>query len=268
MSPTTKPDTRRAAALRLLRRAGRLLLGAAFPPRCLACADFIAWPHAGADPELAGAERWFCAPCLATLAPLQSPCPRCARSLRRYLDAPPLDACPDCARSSPEWRAIAAYAHEGPAREALHHLKFSERRHVAAGIARLMARAVAPSLGERRPELLVPIPLGPARLQERGYNQARLIAEALGPLVAIPVVVEGALVRPRQSASQHRLGRQERLGRGEELMFRVDRPAEVEGRAVALVDDVMTTGATARAAAEALEGAGACVERVWIWSRA
>jgi ComF family protein len=105
-----------------------------------------------------------------------------------------------------------------------------------------------------RAELVVPVPLAPARLRWRGYNQAALLAEqvaaALGGRLGTDVLER--LDRP----AQHTLGAAERLDnlRG---AIRCRQPGLVRGRRVVLVDDVMTTGATLSSCAEALETAGA-----------
>ncbi|MEL6179246.1 MAG: hypothetical protein AAFS10_09840 [Myxococcota bacterium] len=274
MNPTTKHNPPPTTALNLLKGAWRLALGALFPPRCLGCDGFIPWPQAHQAPDTSGPERWFCPSCLPGLTPLAKACPQCAFPLHRALDWAPLEHCPRCATDPPPWeRTLAVYNHLGPAREALHRLKFGRQRQVAVGLAHLMAPLLASALdnggADARPDLIVPIPLGPARLKARGFNQARLLAEGLGARLDLTWAQEGILTRPIQSQSQHRLGRQERLSqeKGGDLAFVAQRKG-LEGRTVALVDDVMTTGATARAATQAVEAVGGKVIWVWVWSRA
>jgi ComF family protein len=111
---------------------------------------------------------------------------------------------------------------------------------------------IAPALEEA--ELVVPMPLSRERLAERGFNQALLLARALAPRKT----VAGLLLRVRHTAAQAGLDRADRLANVKGV-FAVEplRAARVRGRRVALVDDVMTSGASLHAAALALRQAGA-----------
>jgi ComF family protein len=175
-------------------------------------------------------------------------CGRCAG-----LRAPPGQPCRACARLDVALTAVrAACSYDGPARAAVHTFKFRAGGQVAP----LLGALVRHSLQRRpvRAELLVPVPLAPARLRQRGYNQAALLAHELAGAVGGELAAEvlGRLDRP----AQRTLGAAERLDnlRGS---IHCRMPAQVSGRRVVLVDDVMTTGATLSACAEALAAAGA-----------
>jgi ComF family protein len=143
----------------------------------------------------------------------------------------------------------------GVSRRALHALKYDGERRLApllgAAVARRWARAGAGG------EALVPVPASPDRVRERGYDQARLIAEAAGRPLGLPVL--GVVARTRATTAQFdldRAARQSNLGgafriAGEEALERV------RGRWIVLVDDVATTGATLAACAATLLDAGA-----------
>jgi len=145
------------------------------------------------------------------------------------------------------WAASAVWLDDGPARRLVHALKYQGWR-IAAGP---MAARIGAAAGTRLASLdaLVPVPLGSARLRERGHNQAALLAHALGDALGLPVL-EGALRRTRETRSQTRLAPAERR-RNVAGAFAPGGPRP-RGLNVALVDDVLTTGATLGAAATAL----------------
>jgi ComF family protein len=114
-------------------------------------------------------------------------------------------------------------------------------------------------------DVLVPVPLHPRRLRDRGFNQASLIAREIGRRMGRPLV-EGALVRRRETMPQTGLSAAARR-RNVEDAFAVRRRGLVAGHVVTLVDDVLTTGATARACARALRAAGAREVRILALAR-
>jgi len=104
-------------------------------------------------------------------------------------------------------------------------------------------------------DLLVPVPLHPRRLAERGFDQAALLATGLGPRLGIRVEL-GALVRSRYTPAQAQLASRAQRHKNVAGAFQLRRPERVAGRAVCLVDDVATTGATLDACAQVLVDAG------------
>jgi len=153
-------------------------------------------------------------------------------------------------------------------REAIHALKYDRLHPVARGLGKMLAEAIAKLAGQAPAEMLVvPIPLHRAKYAERGFNQARSLArEALGFLSKSHprwrlMLAASTLMRLRATESQAGLTpRRRRLNvRG---AFSVSDPSKVKGRRVLLIDDILTTGATARAAAQALLKAGAA--SVWV----
>lgn len=160
--------------------------------------------------------------------------------------------CVECGAAPIFGRVWAMGLHRGALREAIHHVKFNGREALGAPLGRLLADQIPTGH-----ELVVPLPLHPSRLRERGYNQAALIARGLAEGMGLPVA-EGALVRLRRTGHQAKLDREDRLRnlRGAFGTHRAKDPPWA-GRAVLLVDDVLTTGATASAAAEVLRETGA-----------
>ncbi len=214
------------------------------PLRCLLCTE----------PGAHGLD--LCPACRASLPESQAACRCCA------LPQPAPGICGTCLQHPPPLqRAHAAFLYAPPLDRLLPRYKF--HGDLAAGrlLAQLMARAFA---GCERPQALVPVPLHRSRLRRRGYDQALELARPLAATLGLPLRAD-LLRRVRATAAQSELDAAARR-RNLRAAFRaadVPMPAHV-----ALVDDVMTTGATLHAAARALRRAG--VERVdaWVCARA
>ncbi|HSQ72775.1 MAG TPA: phosphoribosyltransferase family protein, partial [Rubrivivax sp.] len=144
--------------------------------------------------------------------------------------------------------------------------KFHGRAELAAVLAERLLAALR-AAGAPLPRWVVPVPLAPARMAERGYNQAWELARRLGRSLGVAADA-GLLWRPADQAHQADLNRAERQ-RNLRSAFMTDprRRGDLQGSRVALVDDVMTTGATAREAAAALLRGGAAVVDVWVVAR-
>ena len=154
----------------------------------------------------------------------------------------------------------AAFAYDFPVDRLLHRFKFGGDLAVGDWLAGRLVKRVA---REARPDVLVVPPLSPARLRERGFNQALEIARRAG--LALGVRVDrGGIARVRETSSQTGL---DRASRRQNLhgAFRCDR--DYRGLRVALVDDVFTTGATAETLAAVLRSAGASQVDVWVVAR-
>jgi len=134
-------------------------------------------------------------------------------------------------------------------------LKFQGRRNIADLLGPLMASVFLESWNRDQIDMLVPIPLHPRRRRERGFNQSALLARSIARWIAIPVC-DGVLTRVRHTAPQVGLTDVERT-RNLKDAFRCSGPAKVRGKRILLIDDVMTTGATAASAASVLSQAGA-----------
>ena len=161
-------------------------------------------------------------------------------------------------------RAVARYEGE-TARALVNRLKYYDRLDLAGPMGRWMARAGAELLGDA--DLLAPIPLHKTRLAERRFNQSALLAQAISRDSAVPVDVL-ALLRVKATPPQVGLSRAQRAANLAGA-FRVDktRAGRIAGGAVVLVDDVLTTGATANAAARALLKAGAARVDLLVFAR-
>ncbi len=195
---------------------------------------------------------WLCVACSAQLQPVTLPvCYRCGRP---WAGSKP---CPQCHDSASALQGLrAAFCFEGPLRQGVHRLKYRRAGALAAPLAELMLPAYDGL--PWTPEVLVPVPLHPARQRQRGYNQAALLARELARQRGIDVD-ERALRRLRDTPPQMGLGAAERR-RNVAGAF-AGLPGALAGRRVLLLDDVCTTGSTLEACAEGARQAGAAA--VW-----
>jgi ComF family protein len=169
--------------------------------------------------------------------------------------------CPACAASAAPFHGeasgggFAAFAYGGAPARAIARFKYEQRPDLARPLGDLLWRAVAPHRAFPPQAVAVPVPLHPVRLGERGYNQSALLAARLARRLGIrcaPLALARKTNEPRQAT----LGRSERRLRAANA-FAIRRPELVRGRAVVLVDDVWTTGATLADCARCLHEAGA-----------
>jgi ComF family protein len=164
--------------------------------------------------------------------------------------------CGECRLSTGYYTVCrSAGIYEGALKTVIHLLKYERRRELARPLGRFMAGYAGTELPLTQYDCIVPVPLHPARLRERGFNQARALAEECAFGSGVPVL-NGALLRRRDGVSQSLLKRKERT-RNVKGSFVVRQPRCIEGRCVLVVDDVYTTGATAEECAKTLLAAGA-----------
>lgn len=225
-----------AGATANLRLLWQQVLDLLLPPRCVGC----------------GQEGVFlCDACQAALPRLTPPyCPRCAEPTAGGL----CDRCRATPLALDGVRAL--FRFEGTVREAIHQLKYRNFRALAPELGRLLAQHLQSNSVPGA--ALVPVPLHPSRLRERGYNQAELLARQVGRLSGLPVRTD-LLVRARRSAPQVSLANREARARNAEGAFEC--VGDVSGMAVIVVDDVVTTASTVNACATALKARGAA--SVW-----
>ena len=159
-------------------------------------------------------------------------------------------------------RAVAVFA-DGPARRLVHRLKYSDRVELARPMGEWMARAGAELLAEA--DVVTPMPLHRLRLWSRRFNQAAALAREVARVARKPY--ESALLeRVTATRSQVGLTRRQRAENVQKA-FRAARGAPVQGRRIVLVDDVLTSGATANAASRALLRAGAAQVDILVFAR-
>jgi len=200
----------------------------------------------------------ICQACQTDLPWLKSVCRRCAHPLPEF--ASDLE-CAGCKHHPPAFdRSIASFCYRFPIDHAVHALKYDSKRYIAEALAQLMHQRIRDSYQQDDwPECLIPVPLDKARLKARGYNQARLLSHNFSREMHIPCM-EKVVKKVTQTPSQVKLKRAERL-RNLRRAFRLKNNLPFQH--VAIVDDVMTTCATAESLSRLLKSAG--VRRVDVW---
>jgi ComF family protein len=242
-----------------------------YPPRCAAC-----------DARLgSGAVHRLCAECLTHIDRMpEAVCDVCGNLLesnREHAEvANGAEWCANCRISPPHFtraRAVVRYRHDPSdagdgadapdADDAGHVVDVVPsiiRRHKY-GLDQSLAHALAECLGDELPlgaadyDLIIPVPLHSGRLRWRGFNQAAMLAVAVARRMDRPLDLS-TLVRVRETPPQTRQNRGERI-KNLTQAFAVRRPARIASRSILLIDDVMTTGATADECARTLLAAGA-----------
>lgn len=180
-------------------------------------------------------------------------CPICA------LPTPGGAVCGHCLQKPPVFsRTVAAYVYAFPLDKLIQAYKFGTNLQLA----RSLAARIAPHLNEL-PDCIVPMPLHPLRLRERGFNQSLLLARELGSRFSLPVLAQ-ACQRTRNTAPQSELPWKERRKNMRKAFVAGE---VVAGKHVAIVDDVMTTGTSLNELAAALHRAGATKVSNWVVAR-
>jgi ComF family protein len=252
--PTHAPPSRwRINPLRLLKRMGNGALDALYPPLCVAC-NTITNEAASLCPacwrDMPFITRPFC-------ERLGSPF---AVDIGGSLLSPAAIADPPVFRFA---RAVAL--HKGAAQDMVHKLKYGDRQELAKAMARMMASAGGELTSTA--QVIVPVPMHWTRLVHRRFNQAAVLARVLAAQVGLPLESE-ALMRRKRTPTQVRLTKAERQ-QNLQGAFAVRPEARhlISGRRVLLIDDVVTTGSTANAAASVLLRAGATEVNILSFTR-
>ena len=225
------------------------------PPRCVLCR------RPGQPPAFD-----LCADCESEIPVVPNPCRRCG--LPRHGEEGEENGCARCrTHDLPYSRCVAPWAYEFPVTQLVQALKYEGALANARVFGTRMATQALAEAGDpwRRPALVVPMPLHPSRLVERGFNQSHEIARVVTRLLDLRLAPKG-MRRVRGTAPQVGLSRRERAGNLSGAF--VADPRVVAGQHVVLIDDVVTTGSTAIEAASTLQVAGAASIVVWAVARA
>src|SRR5437867_5615939 len=214
-----------------------------YPPGCTICGNSI---RAG---------EYLCDQCETKAVRIVAPfCQKCSEPFEGAITG--VFTCANCAHRRIYFdAAVAAYRGRGIVREIIHEFKYGRQMHLRHLVARWLRAALNDDrLRDLHFDVIVPVPLHPARQRERGFNQASLLAELLSAQTSSPA--RPFLERIRYTTTQTALDRSERM---ENLhnAFRLRKNADVRGLRVLLIDDVLTTGSTLSECARVLKRAGA-----------
>jgi ComF family protein len=222
------------------------LLSLILPARCHTCRRYLRHEE----------NPCFCRDCWDTISLINGACcPRCGKPFasEAALSHSPGHLCGNCRERLPHFdHAVAAGWYEGVLAEAIHLFKYRGRTLLARPLGAFLIDAM-----KRLPtvDCLVPVPLHPSRLREREFNQALLLCDFVKAESGLPVIPDG-LERVRETPPQIGLSHKDRP-RNVRRAFVTKRSEQIEGRRIALIDDVLTTGATVNDCARALKRAGA-----------
>ena len=227
-----------------------------YPPVCQVCRERRAEARAG----------YVCGECWAGVRFITPPfCHRCG--LPYEGDISPRDfQCANC--QDMEWDFVSARSAVHANRlllETIHAYKYNRALWFEPFLADLLARQAAPALSAESWDCLVPVPLHPAKMREREFNQAARLARPLARATGIPIA-PSLLRRVKATNTQTRLSRPQRAANVAGA-FAVPAGENLRGRRIVLLDDVLTTGATTNACARALRQAGAATVCVWTLAR-
>ncbi len=174
--------------------------------------------------------------------------------------------CGACQRKLPPYhRAIASFSYVDPVAHLIHGLKYGQRLDYGRFLGEQLANTLQSAHDLIMPDCLLPVPLHRKRLMERGFNQACEIAKPVAKRFGLTVLKSGMVERSRHTAEQSQLSAKERRSN---LKNAFSTNTNVNGLSIAIIDDVMTTGATVSELSRVLIADGARRVEVWVASRA
>jgi ComF family protein len=222
-----------------------------YPPRCVICGDF----QRRAPFEAVDSPNSICLNCTSAFETIEAPfCTICGLPF----DGNDIEnhPCHDCSNTRPHFEAARApFAYEGPALEAILKLKYGKKTFVAEAVGPLLAEFVKTRFMPPGHVVVMPVPLHPKRLRERGFNQSLLLAREIAKAITGDLDYL-SLKRVKHTISQTTLSRKERR-KNVRNAFLLKNPGGVARKSILLVDDVMTTGNTLNECAGVLLQGGA-----------
>lgn len=231
-----------------LRKYYLALLNLFFPHRCLSCRTDLPFDE----------PRHLCPRCLEAVLPVPEPlCVQCGAHLPGGRER-----CEHCKKGEMPIAMVRSSARfEGPIRDLIHHFKYHGKDYLFRELTDLLVTSWNKYPELQEPDVIVPVPLHPAGLRERGYNQSALLAKELVSRLnreqpGTKRTLSHALIRAKNTPSQTTLSREERV-QNLRSAFLINDGQDVRGRSVLLIDDVCTSASTLNECARALRNAGA-----------
>lgn len=173
--------------------------------------------------------------------------------------------CPECRMSPPKYDSShVVTTYEFPSTTLIHQLKYEKKRYIALILGHLLAKTIERSIGPL-PDLICCVPMHPNKIHKKHYNHACEIAHLTATKLSLPFYPQ-LLIKTQQTESQSKLGRSERF-KNLRNSIEVTNGAYLIGKHIAVIDDVMTTGATFDCIASLLKNAGAGRVEVWAFAR-
>jgi competence protein ComFC len=221
----------------------RALVSLFYPPLCVICSANV------------GTKDYLCADCAEKVPRIKPPfCDKCSEQFTGAITG--IFSCANCAHRRLYFdAAVSSYRSRGIVRKLVHQFKYGRQFHLRHPLAEWLSETLSdPRLRDRRFDVIVPVPLHPARERERGFNQAQLLAELLADKISVPI--RPALERIRYTTTQTAFDRAERMENLRDA-FRLRKKMHVQDLRVLLIDDVLTTGSTLSECARVLKRCGA-----------
>ena len=229
--------------LNACRKGGQIFLRLLYPVRCPFCDEIVP-----------GLENLICDTCKKELTPIKSYCMKCGKHVQQETEY--CDQCREVSHSYSRGRCLLPY--EGKVKKSIYRFKYGNRQEYAKAYAQLMAAEMGDFIQNCKADALLPVPLHARRQQKRGYNQATLLAKALGSLYGIPVRSH-LIRRTKNTIPQKKLTfsqRQNNLKRA----FKFTRN-DVKLNTIIIIDDIYTTGSTIDAIARLCQEKG--IEQIY-----
>jgi len=218
-----------------------------FPGSCSLCRE-----------KLKPKQQTFCTNCISDLPYISHYCLRCAEPL------PCVGICPECQKNPPNFRqCLTLCDYRYPISSAINRIKKNPHAPETKQLSLLLADHLKGAYSRlEMPEIIIPVPSHPLKMASRGFNQSYLIAQFLSTKLTNTLLRNDICIRKRLGKPQRLQTRQQRL-KLLSATFSTHNKSEIQGKSLALVDDVVTTGSTAKAATASLLQAGAKSVDLW-----
>ena len=219
---------------------------------------------------------YFCDDCYHDLPKLKTKCSNCCLplELEQYDSFSIHLLCGECICNPPSFsQTFCAYEYQFPINQIIRSIKYSKQRYWIRPLSHYLADEIALSLLHsnhfKRPDILIPIPMHKSKVKIRGFNQAELIANILSKKLHVPISNK-TLLKTKSTETQAQLNKDERMRNLEGSLSISNKKSKrdfIQGKYIALVDDVMTTKATCELASKLLLAAGAGQVDIWCLAR-